>query len=164
MLRDSRLPVLILAALLLAACSAEEPAPAPEPTVAEAPTVTEEPTTTPAPSDAGGATTQPPAPIAVTPAPEGFAPPSACTGEGAYFAEVGTPATPALPERDGQGLTVTATGIEGDDALLEVVVGDGEAQQVEAITLGETVAVEGWTLSVTSVCADTQQVEFDLID
>ena len=43
-------------------------------------------------------------------------------------------------------------------------VGDSPARDIEPITLGETVTLDLWTLSVTSVCAETDQVEFDLID
>ena len=63
-------------------------------------------------SDGGGQTaaSMPVEPIAVTPAPDGFEPPAACSGEGAYFAEVGESSTPDLPERDGETLTIEATG------------------------------------------------------
>src|SRR5699024_3024221 len=100
----------------------------------------------------------------VTPAPEGFTPPEPCSGEGAYFAEVGGTATPELPERVGEALTITAEGIEGADAQLTATLGDGSTRPIEDITLGETATIDLWTISVTSVCEDTQQVEFDLID
>ena len=100
----------------------------------------------------------------VTPAPEGFTPPDPCTGEGAYYAEIGGEASPELPERGGESLAVTVEEIDGETAALTAAVGDSPAREVEAITLGETVTVDLWTLSVTSVCADTERVEFDLID
>lgn len=100
----------------------------------------------------------------VTPAPDGFTPPDPCTGEGAYYAEIGGEAMPELPERGGESLAVTVEEINGETAALTAAVGDSPAREVEAITLGETVTVDLWTLSVTSVCADTERVEFDLID
>lgn len=100
----------------------------------------------------------------VTPAPDGFVPPESCSGEGAYFGEVGSTATPELPERAGETLSIDVVGIEGEDALLTATVGDGSPREVEAVTLGETVTIDLWTISVTSVCGDTQQVEFDLIN
>ncbi|MGO1391347.1 hypothetical protein CIK81_16510 [Brachybacterium sp. JB7] len=117
-------------------------------------------------SDGGGQTaaSMPVEPIAVTPAPDGFEPPAACSGEGAYFAEVGESSTPDLPERDGETLTIEATGISGENAQLTASLGGGEARPLEDITLGETAAIEQWTISVTSVCEKTDQVEFDLIN
>ena len=117
-------------------------------------------------SDGGAATAAavPQDPWEVTPAPEGFTPPDPCTGEGAYYAEIGGEATPELPERGGESLAVTVEEIDGETAALTAAVGDSPAREVEAITLGETVTVDLWTLSVTSVCADTERVEFDLID
>ncbi|GAA4529363.1 hypothetical protein GCM10023160_28420 [Brachybacterium paraconglomeratum] len=117
-------------------------------------------------SDGGGQTAAgvPQDPYPVTPAPEGFAPPEACSGEGAYFGKVGSTATPELPERAGETLTIDVVGIEGEDAQLTATLGDGSAREVEAVTLGETVTIDLWTISVTSVCGDTQQVEFDLIN
>ena len=53
---------------------------------------------------------------------------------------------------------------DGDRAELTAAVGDSPARDIEPITLGETVTLDLWTLSVTSVCAETDQVEFDLID
>lgn len=103
-------------------------------------------------------------PYPATPAPEGFVPPAACSGEGAYFAEVGGTATPELPERAGETLTIEAAGIEGEDAQLTATIGNGSARPIEDITLGETVTIDLWTLSVTSVCGDTEQIEFDLIN
>lgn len=117
-------------------------------------------------SDAGGATAAavPQEAWEVTPAPEGFTPPDPCTGEGAYYAEIGGETTPELPERGGESLAVAVEGIDGDTATLTAAVGDSPDREVEPITLGETVTVDLWTLSVTSVCADTERVEFDLID
>lgn len=117
-------------------------------------------------SDGGAATAVavPQDPYPVTPAPEGFVPPEPCTGEGAYFTEVGTSATPDLPERAGESLTVDLVSIEGDQAQLRATIGDSPARDIEPMTLGEIVTLDLWTLSVTSVCEGTQQVEFDLID
>ena len=117
-------------------------------------------------SDGGGQTAAavPQEAYPATPAPEGFTPPSSCSGEGAYFAEVGGTATPELPERAGETLTITAEGIEGEDAQLTATLGDGSTRPIEDLTLGETATIDLWTISVTSVCEDTQQVEFDLID
>lgn len=104
------------------------------------------------------------APYPVTPAPEGFEPPAACTGEGAYLTEVGSPSTPDLPERGGESLSIEATSIDGDKAVLSATV-DGSSRAIEPAGIGETVSIEDqWTISVTSICGDTDQVEFDLID
>ncbi|MDN6303940.1 MAG: hypothetical protein L0J57_12975, partial [Brachybacterium sp.] len=117
-------------------------------------------------SDGGGQTAAavPQEAYPITPAPEGFTPPDPCSGEGAYFAEIGGTATPDLPERAGESLTITAEGIEGADAQLTATLGDGNSRPIEDITLGETATIDLWTISVTSVCEDTQQVEFDVID
>ena len=123
-------------------------------------------------SDAGGATEEdgqaaaavPQDPYPVSPAPEGFVAPAPCTGEGAYFAEVGGSATPDLPERADETLSVKVVGVDGEKAQLEATIGDGTARPLEDITLGESATIDLWTISVTSVCEDTQQVEFDLID
>jgi hypothetical protein len=156
-----------LLALTLLATGCGESAPAPEPT-----------SSAPAASDGGGASDAggasdgggqsaagvPQDPYPATPAPEDFVPPEACSGEGAHFAEVGGTASPELPERAGETLTIEVTSIEGEDAQLSATLGDGSPRPIEPLTLGETVTIDLWTLSVTSVCADTQQVEFDLID
>lgn len=117
-------------------------------------------------SDGGGQTAAgiPQDPYPVAPAPEGFEAPDPCSGEGAYFAEVGGAATPDLPERAGEALTIELAGIEGEDAQLTATIGDSSPRPIEDITLGETVTIDLWTISVTSVCGDTEQVEFDLID
>ncbi|WP_114853465.1 hypothetical protein [Brachybacterium sp. YJGR34] len=117
-------------------------------------------------SDAGGATAAavPQDPYPATPAPEGFTPPPSCTGEGAYFLEAGAPANPALPERAGETLTVELEAIDGESAELVATIGDGAPRSVEPVTIGESVTIDLWTISVTSVCGDTEQVEFDLID
>ncbi|MGP9581182.1 hypothetical protein [Brachybacterium sp. AOP35-5H-19] len=117
-------------------------------------------------SDGGGQTAAevPLEPYPVTPAPEGFVPPEACSGEGAYLGKVGSTATPELPERAGETLAIDVVGIEGEDAQLTATVGEGSPREVEAVTLGESVTIDLWTISVTSVCGDTQQVEFDLIN
>lgn len=155
-----------LLALMLVAAGCGESAPGPEQTPSS-----------PAASDAGGAEPDgasdgggktaaavPKEAYPVTPAPAGFTPPEPCSGEGAYFAEVGGTTTPALPERAGEALTITAEGIDGAAAQLTATLGDSSSRPVQDITLGETVTIDLWTISVTSVCEDTQQVEFDLID
>ncbi|HLQ80653.1 MAG TPA: hypothetical protein VK122_06125 [Brachybacterium sp.] len=136
----------------------------------------EEASSGPAASDAGGASDGggaedgqtaagvPQEEYPVTAAPEDFTPPEPCSGEGAYFAEVGGTATPDLPERAGQTLTITAEGIAGADAQLSATLGDGSSRPIEEITLGETATIDLWTISVTSVCEDSQQIEFDVID
>lgn len=117
-------------------------------------------------SDGGGRTAAavPQDPYAVTPAPDGFTAPDPCTGEGAYYVKVDGTATPELPERAGETLTITADGISGDDAQLTATLGDGSSRPIEDMTLGETASIDLWTISVTSVCADTNLIEFDLID
>jgi hypothetical protein len=151
--------------LLAAGCSGS---PAPEESGSAAPTSEAGASDTGgAPSDDGGAATAAAVPQEaweVTPAPEGFTPPDPCTGEGAYYAEIGGETTPELPERGGESIAVAVEGIDGDTASLTASVGDSPEREVEPITLGETVTVDLWTLSVTSVCADTERVEFDLID
>jgi len=118
------------------------------------------------PSDGGGqsAAGVPQDPYPATPAPDGFVAPEACSGEGAHFVRVGETATPELPERAGETLTIEAVGIEGDDAQLTATIGDGSTRPIEDLTLGETASIDLWTISVTSVCEDTQQIEFDLIN
>jgi hypothetical protein len=39
---------------------------------------------------------------------------------------------------------------------------DGEKRTIETAHVGDTVGLDDWTISITSVCED--QVEFDLID
>ncbi|WP_126281968.1 hypothetical protein [Brachybacterium sp. EE-P12] len=157
-----RLAVAVLAAGLLAAGCTGSPAPEETDGAPSAST----PSDAGGASDGGGATAAavPQEAWEVTPAPEGFTPPEPCTGEGAYYAEIDGEATPELPERGGETLTVTVEGIDGDRAELTAAVGDSPARDIEPITLGETVTLDLWTLSVTSVCAETDQVEFDLID
>ena len=157
-----RLAVAVLAAGLLAAGCTGSPAPEETDGAPSAST----PSDAGGASDGGGATAAavPQEAWEVTPAPEGFTPPEPRTGEGAYYAEIDGEATPELPERGGETLTVTVEGIDGDRAELTAAVGDSPARDIEPITLGETVTLDLWTLSVTSVCAETDQVEFDLID
>lgn len=118
------------------------------------------------PSDGGGqsAAEVPMDPIAVTPAPEGFEPPASCTNEGAHLVTADSPADPALPERNGESATIALAGIEGEKAHLTVAVGGAEPRPVEAAGIGETIGLDQWTISITSVCGDQDQVEFDLID
>lgn len=157
-----RLAVAVLAAGLLAAGCTGSPAPEETDGAPSAST----PSDAGGASDGGGATAAavPQEAWEVTPAPEGFTPPEPCTGEGAFYAELGGEASPGMPERGGESLTVSLESIEGDSAQLMAQVGDSPAREIGPITLGETVAVDLWTLSVTSVCADSEQVEFDLID
>lgn len=118
-------------------------------------------------SDGGGKTSAavPQEPFPVTPAPDGFVPPDPCSGEGAYFVEVdGGSASPDLPTRGGETLSIEATGISGDSAQLTATLGEGKPRPIEDISLGETATLEGWTISVTSVCTDADQIEFDLIN
>lgn len=118
------------------------------------------------PSDGGGRTAAavPVEPIEVTPAPEGFEPPAPCTHEGAHLVSADAPATPELPERGGDVPVIELTGIEGDKAQLTVTIGEGEPRPVEDAAIGETIGLDLWTISITSVCSDQDQVEFDLID
>lgn len=151
--------------LLAAGCGGEEPAP-------------EASTSSPAASDAGGDSASagpsdgggqsvagvPQDPYPATPAPDGFEAPDPCSGEGAYFAEVDGTASPDLPERAGETLIIEVTGIDGAEAQLTATLGEGAPREVEPLTLGESTTIDLWTISVTSVCGDSQQVEFDLID
>ena len=119
------------------------------------------------PSDGGGATAAavPVDPYPVTPAPDDFEAPGACTGEGAHLAEVGSGgAEPGLPERAGESLTIEVTAIEGDHAQLTAAIGSADPRPIEDITVGESVTIDLWTISLTSVCGDLDQVEFDLIN
>ena len=118
-------------------------------------------------SDDGGSTaaTVPADPYPVTPAPEEFEAPAPCTGEGAHLAESGgDPAQPELPERAGETLTIELAGIEDDHAQLTATIGSGEARPIEDATIGESVTIDLWTISITSVCSDSDQVGFDLVD
>ena len=156
---------LLAMSLLAAGCGGQEPA-------------LEQATSAPAASDAGGESDAggasdgggqsvagvPQDPYPATPAPDDFEVPDPCSGEGAYGAKVGETAAPDLPERAGETLTIEVTGIDGADAELSATLGDGSPREVEALTLGETATIDLWTISVTSVCGDSQQVEFDLID
>lgn len=117
-------------------------------------------------ADGGGrsAAAVPADPYPVTPAPEEFEAPAACTGEGAHMAEVGDPAQPELPERAGEALAIELAGIEDDHAQLTATIGSGEARPIEDATIGESVTIDLWTISVTSVCSDRDQVGFDLVN
>lgn len=118
-------------------------------------------------SDGGGRTAAavPADPYPVTAAPEEFDAPAACTGEGAHVVDVGgDPAQPELPERAGEDLTIELSGIEDDHAQLTAAIGSGEARPVEDATIGESVSIDLWTVSITSVCSDDDQVQFDLIN
>lgn len=118
-------------------------------------------------SDGGGRTAAavPTDPYPVTPAPEEFEAPAPCTGEGAHLAEVGgDPAQPELPEQAGESLTIELTGIEDDQAQLTAAIGSGEARPIEDAAIGESVNIDLWTISITSVCSDLDQVKFDLVN
>lgn len=122
-------------------------------------------------SDGGGenaeardSATVPADPYPVTPPPEGFEAPASCTGEGMHLVKPGTAATPDLPERAGETVRIELTGIEGEKAQLTAAIGDGEPRPVEDAAVGDTVSVDLWTISITSVCTDQDQVEFDLIN
>lgn len=119
-------------------------------------------------SDGGGAATASapePTPIAATPAPSDFTPPAnPCTGEGIHLVEQGTHAKPALPARAGQTLTIGLDSMTKDTAALTASVGSGKPRKVDPVHIGDTVQVDLWTISVTSICPDQRQVEFDVID
>jgi len=118
-------------------------------------------------SDSGGRTAAavPADPYPVTPAPEEFEAPAPCTGEGAHLAEVdGGPAHPELPELAGETLTIELAGIEDDHARLTAAIGSGKARPIEDAAIGESVDIDLWTISITSVCPDLDQVRFDLVD
>lgn len=102
-------------------------------------------------------------PYPVTAPPEGFGVENPCTGEGAYRAALTESAEPALPDRAGGSLDVQLLGIDEDGrAELTATVADEEPRPIEPAAVGDTVEVELWTLSVTSVCED--EVEFDLVN
>lgn len=164
----ARLAGALLALTLLAAgCGGGDPAPEPEETTAS-PAASDDGGASDAggASDGGGRTAAgvPQDAYPATKAPDEFEAPEACSGEGAYFAEVGGTATPELPERAGEALTIGVAGIEGENAQLTATLGGGSPREIEAMTLGDTATIDLWTISVTSVCGDSQQVEFDLID
>lgn len=118
-------------------------------------------------SDGGGRTAAavPADPYPVTPVPEGFEAPAVCNGEGTHLAEVDAgPAQPELPERAGESLTIELTGIEDDHAQLTASIGAGEPRPIQDATIGESVTLDLWTISITSICSDDEQVEFDLIN
>lgn len=110
------------------------------------------------PSDGGSAGDEA---LAVTPPAQEPELTDACTGEGAYLASKDTKVDPSVPERDGLTLDVRAKGIEKDGADLVADI-DGTRTPIETAHVGDTVTVDQWTLSITSVCAD--RVEFDVID
>lgn len=104
-------------------------------------------------------------PIPVTPAPADFTPPSGgCTGEGMHLVQPGKPADPALPERAGETLSIGLHSVDGATASLTATIGNGEPRPIDPATVGDTIEIDLWTLSVTSICPDTKQVEFDVID
>lgn len=118
-------------------------------------------------SDGGGPTAAavPADPYPVTAPPEGFEVPAACNGEGTHLAAVDAgPAQPELPERAGESLTIELTGIEDDQAQLTASIGAGEPRPIEDAAVGDSVTLDLWTISITSICSDDGQVEFDLIN
>lgn len=118
-------------------------------------------------SDDGGRTAAavPADPYSVTPAPKEFEAPAPCSGEGAHEVEAGgDPAQPELPERASETLTIELTGIEDDHAQLTAAIGSREERPIEDATIGESVTIDLWTISITSVCSDLDQVKFDLVN
>lgn len=105
-------------------------------------------------------------PIPVTPAPAGFTPPDGgCTGEGAHLVSPGATATPALPTRGDEPLAIGLKSIGKDSTVeLTAALGDGGPRPIAPAHVGDTIEIDLWTLSVTSICPDTQQVEFDVIN
>jgi hypothetical protein len=101
-------------------------------------------------------------PIAVTPPEQEPELTDACTGEGAFLVTGEKPNDPKLPERDGLTLKVSLDDLTDDDGADLVADIDGTQRPIETAHVGDTVSVDQWTLSVTSVCEDS--VEFDLID
>lgn len=150
-------------ALALAGCSQ----PSPTASGPDAPA-----TTTEAPaSDAGGAAPEPStaaadAPIGVTAPPEPPQVPDACTGEGMHAVSLGGGIDPALPEREGSTLTLSLVQVAQRDgapaAHLTASVDGDDPRVIQPAIIGDVFTVDVWTFSVTSVCADT--VEVDLID
>lgn len=101
-------------------------------------------------------------PIAVTPPEQEPELTDACTGEGAFLVKGEKPNDPTLPERDGLTLEVSLEDLTDDDGADLVADIDGTQRPIETAHVGDTISVDQWTLSVTSVCEDA--VEFDLID
>jgi hypothetical protein len=133
-------------------------------------------TSAPADSDSGGAASdgggaepaeepteeEPPEAVAVTPPEQEVELSNACTDEGVYLVKKGKSAKPALEKRDGATLKVGLTEVTEDDGANLTVTIDGEKRTIETAHVGDTVGLDDWTISITSVCED--QVEFDLID
>lgn len=148
-----------LALILLAACSGPQQDPAP--TTVEAP---------PAVSDAGGASdaggTAPESAAhryAITPPAQPVELTDDCTGEGMHRTALGESADPALPERSGAGLDVVLSGVDAQGrAELTAALDGGDPHPVEPAAVGDTIMIEDWTISVTSICTD--EVEFDLVN
>ncbi|UEJ81718.1 hypothetical protein Bra3105_12805 [Brachybacterium halotolerans subsp. kimchii] len=101
-------------------------------------------------------------PIAVTPPEQKPELTDACTGEGAFLVKGEKPNDPALPKRDDLTLKVSLEDVTDDDGADLVADIDGTQRPIETAHVGDTISVDQWTLSVTSVCKDS--VEFDLID
>ncbi|MCG7309489.1 hypothetical protein [Brachybacterium sp. ACRRE] len=101
-------------------------------------------------------------PIAVTPPEQKPELTDACTGEGAFLVNDEKPNDPALPKRDDLTLKVSLEDLTDDDGADLVADIDGTERPIETAHVGDTISVDQWTLSVTSVCKDS--VEFDLID
>lgn len=101
-------------------------------------------------------------PIAVTPPAQKPELTDACTGEGAFLVKGEKPNDPALPQRDDLTLKVSLEDLTDDDGADLVADIDGTQRPIETAHVGDTISVDQWTLSVTSVCKDS--VEFDLID
>lgn len=165
----ARLAALMLTAGLLAAGCSGETETAPEPS-ADGPVASDGgDDTTVESSDGGGkSVAEVPAedePIEVTPAPSDFSlPGGSCTGEGMHLVEPDGEATPALEERDGVTLSIGVESIEKDSVELTATMDDGQPRPIEAAKVGDTIQIDLWTLSVTSICQDLDQVEFDVIN
>ncbi|MFC0672472.1 hypothetical protein [Brachybacterium hainanense] len=157
-------------ALLLGGCGGgDEPAPQPA-TSTSAPAASDGGGADPsadAPSDAGGASPEPSAaaeqPYPVTPPAEPIELADDCTGEGMHRAMVGETASPALPERAAGSLAITLTGVDAEGrAQLAASLDGSDPRAIAPAAVGDSVEIDLWTISVTSICADS--VEFDLVN
>lgn len=88
--------------------------------------------------------------------------PEACTGEGAYLVQKGKRTDPKLPKRHGKTLDVRLKKVTSHDGADLVAKIGGEDRPIETAHVGDTIGLDGWTISLTSVCDG--QIEFDLID
>lgn len=81
-----------------------------------------------------------------------------------HLAEVGANAKPALPTRADESLIISVSSLTKDTTVLTAQVGGGDPRPTQPLHLGDTVQIDLWTISVTSICPDQKQVEFDVID